>query len=101
MDDPDAPVGVWDHWVVWDIDPTISLIEENSIPQKGIEGKNSWGRNNYGGPCPPSGTHRYYFKLFALDVKLNLPKNSDKRAVEKAMQPHVLQKAELMGKYKK
>ena len=101
VDDPDAPVGVWDHWVVWDIDPSVSLIEENSVPTGGIEGKNSWGRNDYGGPCPPSGTHRYYFKLFALDTKLKLPKNSNKKAVEKAMQSHILEKAELMGKYKK
>ncbi len=101
MDDPDAPIGTWDHWVVWNIDSSISNIEENSIPKEGIIGRNSWNRNDYGGPCPPSGTHRYYFKLYALDTKLTLEEKSNKKTVEKAIKDHVIEQAVLMGKYKK
>lgn len=98
MDDPDAPVGTWDHWVVWNIAPTTE-IKENSVP--GVEGKNSWGKNSYGGPCPPSGTHRYFFKLYALDIELNLSPKATKKEVEKAMQNHILGQSELMGTYNK
>jgi Raf kinase inhibitor-like YbhB/YbcL family protein len=100
MDDPDAPVGTWVHWVVWNLDPSISKIEENSTP-KGVVGKNSWRSNDYGGPCPPFGTHRYYFKLYALDTQLALEEKSDKKTVENAMKGHVIEEAVLMGKYKK
>ena len=99
VDDPDAPVGVWDHWVVWNIPAETTSIAEDSVP--GVQGKNSWGRNDYGGPCPPSGTHRYYFKLYALDTKLDLDTASDKKAVEAAMKGHVLEEAELMASYSK
>ncbi|MFX1532967.1 MAG: YbhB/YbcL family Raf kinase inhibitor-like protein [Promethearchaeota archaeon] len=101
MDDPDAPIGTWDHWVVYNIDPTISKIPENSVPPNAMQGRNSWKRNNYGGPCPPFGTHRYYFKLYALDTVLNLPIKSNKKVVEGAMKGHILAEAVLMGKYKK
>ena len=96
VDDPDAPMGMWDHWVVWDIPPTIK-IEENSVP--GTEGLNDFGKYSYGGPCPPSGTHRYFFKVYALDKKLDLPSNSRKRNVEKAMEGHILAKGEIIGLY--
>jgi hypothetical protein len=96
MDDPDAPMGTWDHWIVWNI-PASGKIEENSAP--GIEGVNSWRKNNYGGPCPPSGTHRYFFKVYALDTKLNLPTSANKKDVEKAMQSHILAEGELIGLY--
>jgi Raf kinase inhibitor-like YbhB/YbcL family protein len=96
VDDPDAPVGVWDHWIVWNIKPA-QTIDEDSVP--GVQGKNSWGRNDWGGPCPPSGTHRYFFKLYALDVELELDASSDKTSVEAAMKGHVLEQAELVGKY--
>ena len=99
VDDPDGPVGVWDHWVVWNIPAETTSIAEDSVP--GVQGKNSWGRNDYGGPCPPSGTHRYYFKLYALDTKLDLDTASDKKAVEAAMKGHVLEEAELMASYSK
>ncbi len=98
MDDPDAmkPAGkVWDHWVVWNIDPSVNVIEEDSIP--GIQGINSGGKNSYGGPRPPDGTHRYFFKLYVLDTKLNLPNSSTKKDVENAMQNHILAKTELIG----
>ena len=96
IDDPDAPMGIWDHWVVWNILPT-NTIKENTLP--GTEGVNTWQRHSYGGPCPPSGTHRYFFKVYALDTMLTLSSNSTKRDVEKAMQGHVIAKGELVGLY--
>ena len=96
VDDPDAPMGTWDHWIVWNIPPT-SKIEENSVP--GVEGLNDFGKHSYGGPCPPSGTHRYFFKICALDTKLNLDSNSRKKDVEKAMKGHILASGELVGLY--
>ena len=78
MDDPDAPVGTWDHWIVFNI-PVTAKIEENSIP--GTEGVNSFRRQSYGGPCPPSGTHRYFFKFYALDTELDLGSNAKKSDV--------------------
>ena len=99
VDDPDAPLGTWDHWIVWNIDPSTSLIEENKVPEGAIEGKNDFGKNSYGGPCPPSGTHRYHFKLYALDKKLQLDSSSEREAVEKAMEGHILDWAELIGLY--
>ncbi len=98
VDDPDAPVGTWIHWVVYDI-PVISVIQENSIP--GTQGINNFNKINYGGPCPPLGTHRYFFKLYALDTKLNLPQGKTKAQVEKAMEGHVLDKDELIGLFKR
>ena len=99
VDDPDAPMGTWDHWIVWNIPATASKIAENTVP--GTEGMNDFRRRAYGGPCPPSGTHRYFFKVYALDVKLDLSPTSRKRDVEKAMQGHVLAKAELVGLYRR
>lgn len=98
IDDPDAPVGTWDHWIVHNIEPKNS-INENSIP--GIQAKNSWGKNEYGGPCPPSGTHRYFFKLYALDIKLDLNEGASKKQLENAMKNHIIEKTELIGLYKK
>ena len=99
-DDPDAPVGTWDHWVVFNIPSSAKEISKGTEPQ-GTPGKNSWGRTGYGGPCPPSGTHRYFFKLYALDIILNLPAGSTKKQIEAAMQNHILAKAELVGLYKR
>jgi len=98
VDDPDAPMGTWVHWVAYNI-PIIKRIEESSVP--GVQGVNNAGTKNYHGPCPPSGTHRYFFKLYALDTALNLAEGASKGAVEKAMQGHILDKAELIGLYKK
>ena len=100
MDDPDAPVGTWDHWVVFNMAPSTKQIAKGTEPE-GIAGKNSWGRTGYGGPCPPSGTHRYFFKLYALDTELNLPEGSNKRDLEMAMQGHIIEKAELMETYRR
>lgn len=98
VDDPDAPMGTWVHWVVYDI-PVVAKIEQDSIP--GTQGNNSFGRKDYGGPCPPSGTHRYFFKLYALDRQLNPDEEISKEGLEKAMQGHILDKTELIGLYKK
>ena len=97
VDDPDAPAGTWTHWVVFDIPVENSEIKENTIP--GTQGLNNFGRNEWGGPCPPSGTHRYFFKIFALDTDLKLKEGTEREVVEKAMKEHVLDKAELMGKF--
>ncbi len=97
-DDPDAPMRTWNHWLIWNIKPT-GEIKENSAP--GTQGKNSWGRNDYGGPCPPKGTHRYFFKLYALDREMDLPEGATKSELEKAMVGHILEQAELVGLYQK
>ena len=98
VDDPDAPVGIWVHWVVYDI-PVMAVIKENSIP--GVQGVNDFRKTNYGGPCPPSGVHRYFFKLYALDTKLNYPQGQTKAQIEKAMNGHILEKDELIGVFKR
>jgi len=98
VDDPDAPMGTWVHWVVWNIPPR-ERIEENSVP--GVEGLNDFRKNSYGGPCPPSGTHRYFFKVYALDAKLDLITNSRKEDVERAMEGHMLAKGEIVGLYRR
>jgi Raf kinase inhibitor-like YbhB/YbcL family protein len=101
FDDPDAPAGTWVHWTIWNIDPQTEEIAEASVPQNAVEGKTSFGRPGYGGPCPPSGTHRYFFKLYALDTVLNLDSSAKIKDIESAMEGHVLARAELMGLYKR
>ena len=96
VDDPDAPGGTFVHWVVWNIPPK-NKIEEDSIP--GRQGTNSFNKKDYGGPCPPSGMHRYFFKVYALDTKLDQPEGAGKQDVEKAMAGHVLAYGELIGLY--
>lgn len=97
--DPAAPKVVWEHWVMWNIATDTSGIEEGSVPAGAVQGTNSWGRTDYGGPCPPIGTHRYFFKLYALDITLALGTSSIKADVETAMQGHVLDQTELIGLY--
>lgn len=99
VDDPDAPGGAWVHWTVWNIDPKTARVPEHGAPAGAVEGVTSFGRPGYGGPCPPSGTHRYFFKLYALDAILDLPASADVTALEKAMEGHVLEKAQLIGLY--
>lgn len=99
MDDPDAPMGTWVHWTIWNIDPKITEIAENSVPSGGVEGITSFGKSGYGGPCPPSGTHHYVFKLYALDTKLDLAASIDAKSLEQAMSGHVLDQVELIGLY--
>jgi Raf kinase inhibitor-like YbhB/YbcL family protein len=103
-DDPDAPVGTWVHWVVYNLPPDLRSLPEAvpagaDLPQGGRHGQNSWKRTDYGGPCPPGGTHRYFFKLYALDSRLDLDAGATKAQLLKAMQGHVLAQAELMGTY--
>jgi Raf kinase inhibitor-like YbhB/YbcL family protein len=103
-DDPDAPVGTWVHWVLYNL-PADSLGLPEDVPSEDTladgsrHGQNSWGRVGYGGPCPPSGTHRYFFGLYALDTQLDLPVGKDKKQLLKAMEGHVLAQAELMGTF--
>lgn len=99
VDDPDAPRGTFDHWIVWNIPASANKIGENTIP--GTEGINSARQRGYMGPCPPWGVHRYFFKVYALDAELDLGANSNKKDVEKAMQRHILAKGELMGQYRR
>jgi Raf kinase inhibitor-like YbhB/YbcL family protein len=101
VDDPDAPMGTWVHWLVWNIAPDIKEIKENDT-LKGVGlGLNDFKRQSYGGPCPPSGTHRYFFKLYALDTSLNLPSGAKKADIEKAMQGHIVAQAQIIGLYKR
>ena len=99
IDDPDAPSGTFDHWIVFNIPPNTTKIQENSVPDNSIQGLNSLNKNSYSGPCPPSGTHRYFFKLYALDIPLKIKPSSTKSIVENDMQSHVLEKTELIGLY--
>jgi Raf kinase inhibitor-like YbhB/YbcL family protein len=98
VEDPDAPSGLFEHWLVWNIPPN-EAISENTVP--GISGRNSFGSTGYGGPCPPSGSHRYFFKVYALDTDLNIPAGSDKQTLQRAMQDHVLASGELMAHYQR
>jgi Raf kinase inhibitor-like YbhB/YbcL family protein len=98
MEDPDAPRGIFTHWVMWNI-PVTNHIEENSAP--GMQGNNSYGKREYAGPCPPSGIHRYYFKVYALSEELTLPEDATKEDLITAMKDYVLSTSELMGRYEK
>jgi Raf kinase inhibitor-like YbhB/YbcL family protein len=101
VDDPDAPVGLFTHWLVWNIDPKTTKIGENSLPKGAVQGTNDFPGQRYDGPQPPSGTHRYYFKIFALDRTLDLKPGAKRREVDAAMKGHVIGQGELMGKYSK
>lgn len=106
VDDPDAPVGTWVHWVAFNLPVTAGGLPEGikdakQLPSGGTQGTNSWRRIGYGGPCPPSGTHRYFFKLYALDVVLPDLGTPDKKRLERAMKGHVLAQQELVGTYAK
>lgn len=99
VDDPDAPRGTWDHWLAYDV-PVTSAIPE-AVPSLGTPGKNSWGRTGYDGPCPPSGTHRYFFSVYALDVTLGLAPEADKAKVLEAISGHVLDESTIVGLYRR
>lgn len=99
-DDPDAVVGTFTHWVIWNIPASATEITNGNAPGSKL-GNNGARKLGYIGPCPPSGTHRYFFKLYALNSTLNLPEGSTKKQVESAMQGHILAKTELIGLYKR
>ena len=102
MDDPDAmgAVGkIWVHWVIWNIDPNTTEIQENSKPPNSLQGKTDFGETVYGGPAPPDKEHTYIFKLYALDDRLSLDEGSTKKQVEEAMENHVITQTKLEGKY--
>lgn len=101
LDDPDAPMKTWVHWVVYNIPPFIRKIEENSVPEGARLGMTDFAEAKYGGPCPPSGTHRYFFKLYALETVLDIESNPTKEIVLRYMDGHVLDTAELVGTFKK
>jgi Raf kinase inhibitor-like YbhB/YbcL family protein len=98
-DDPDAPSGLFTHWIAWNIDPKTSEIAEGSVSSGAVQGQNDFGKSGYGGPCPPSGTHRYFFKIFALDRQLDLPAGTKRAQLDAAMKGHVIAQGQLMGRY--
>lgn len=103
-DDPDAPMGTWVHWVLWNIPPSVQELAENvppepELPDGSQQGISDFRRPGYGGPCPPSGVHRYYFRVYALDTLLDLPSSTRKADLLKAMKGHILAEGQLMGKY--
>ncbi|WKZ18398.1 MAG: YbhB/YbcL family Raf kinase inhibitor-like protein [Candidatus Jettenia sp. CY-1] len=105
-DDPDAPMGTWVHWVLFNLPANIQGLLENRPHQKTLEngakqGITDFKKIGYGGPCPPSGTHRYYFKLYALDTEINLDAGITKQQLLKAMEGHIIAEGQLMGKYKR
>jgi Raf kinase inhibitor-like YbhB/YbcL family protein len=102
MDDPDAPMaGGFVHWVVFNMNPKTEGIGENMKPESGIEGTGSSGKNGYVPPCPPSGAHHYHFKLYALDSELNLDGSAKREDIEKAMEGHTIEQAEIIGLYQR
>jgi len=98
-DDPDAPSGLFTHWIAWNIDPKTTDIAEGDAPSDAVQGQNDFGKSGYGGPCPPSGIRRYLFKIFALDRQLDLPAGAKRAQLDAAMKGHVLAQGELMGRY--
>lgn len=99
VDDPDAPLKIWVHWTVINISPQTKEISENTVPEGAIEGMTDFNKPGYGGPCPPSGSHRYFFKIYALDTILEFPRGVKKEALVKAMENHLLDQGELIGRY--
>jgi Raf kinase inhibitor-like YbhB/YbcL family protein len=107
VDDPDAPVGTWVHWVLYDLPASARELpegvpKEDELQNGGRQGRNDFRKIGYGGPCPPAGpAHRYFFKLYALDAKTNLKPGATKAELEKAMKGHISAQAELMGRYRR
>ena len=104
MDDPDAPIGTWVHWVIYDLPAEARSLPEGvagepDLASGGVQGKNSWPKTGYGGPCPPSGAHRYFFKLYALDAVLGAGPGLSKEQLLQEMEGHVLAQTQLVGTY--
>lgn len=105
-DDPDAPVGTWIHWVLYNLPAEVKELAEavpadETLPGGARQGTTDFGRIGYGGPCPPSGTHRYFFKIYALDTEIDLPAGAGKRELLNAIEGHILAQGQLIGKYKR
>ncbi|KKN30300.1 hypothetical protein LCGC14_0835320 [marine sediment metagenome] len=105
-DDPDAPMGTWVHWILFNLSADIIELRENVPPERELErgakqGMNDFRKIGYGGPCPPGGIHRYYFKLYALDTEINLEAGTTKSELLKAMEDHILAEGQLMGRYER
>ena len=105
-DDPDAPMGTWVHWVIYSLPPEERELSENmpatkTLKNGALQGITDFKRVGYGGPCPPSGTHRYYFKLYALDIVVGLGPGATKKELLKAIENHILASGQLMGRYKR
>ncbi|MBN1618465.1 YbhB/YbcL family Raf kinase inhibitor-like protein [Candidatus Dojkabacteria bacterium] len=106
VDDPDAPMGIWTHWIVWNIIPKKSQtnklnIPQGATPQNSVVGVNDFGNNNYDGPCPPNGTHRYFFRIVALDNTINIQEESNANDLQKAIEGHIIEQAQLIGLYQR
>jgi hypothetical protein len=101
FDDIDSPRRTYVHWILWNIGPIMNEIKENSVPEGAVQGMNDFKRRYYGGPCPPGRAHKYVFRIYALDTLLNLNHNSTKKDLEKAMEGHIISRAQLMGIYKR
>jgi len=101
VDDPDAPIGTFVHWVLYNIPPTTTKIDNRNLPKGAKQGHTDFGRNSWGGPCPPSGVHRYFFKLYAIDKTLEFKEGVKKRQIENEIEEHIIEKAELIGLYKR
>jgi Raf kinase inhibitor-like YbhB/YbcL family protein len=106
LDDPDAPSGVFVHWVVYGLPAPAAGLDQKTpaterLPTGGVQGRNGFGNPGYGGPCPPSGEHRYFFHLYALDTELGLAPGQSRQEVDAAMKGHVLEEAKLMARYKR
>jgi Raf kinase inhibitor-like YbhB/YbcL family protein len=99
MDDPDAPGGTFNHWLLWNLSPDLKEISTNSVPNGAVQGLNDFKKNAYGGPCPPAGEHRYYFRLYAADIPVNLPQTAKRADLDKVLRGHILKDATLMGRY--
>jgi len=106
VDDPDVPSGDWAHWVIYDLPPSLMGIQAGApasekLPAGGIQGRTNFGRIGYGGPCPPKGAHRYFFKVYTLDAMLHLKSGATKKELLEAMRGHVLGEGALMGRYER
>ncbi|MDD3437179.1 MAG: YbhB/YbcL family Raf kinase inhibitor-like protein [Candidatus Gastranaerophilales bacterium] len=101
VDDPDAPMGTWVHWLVYNLPVNTTKINGKNLPSGTKEGVTDFGRTGWGGPCPPSGTHRYFFKLYAIGKTLDLPEGLTKSQLENAIKEYIIEKTELMGLYKR
>lgn len=101
MDDPDSPNGTFVHWLMWNIPSEKTEVEEDQMADQEVEGTNDFGNVGYGGPCPGSGVHRYFFRLYALDITLKLPASTTRDELEEEMEEHILEEAELIGLYGK